>query len=250
LKAGPLSPASEVAVRQLQEPSESEVISLAQQLLERDRAVQSRQSSLVAAAEEVGIPADYMAQATAQLRAQAALGQQRPAARPQRLLPVAAALALVLVMAGFSMATLRQAPAPVVAPPAQVVAPTPPVSAAGSHMDAAYVLLERGQWAAAEGEARKGIAETPDVADLHWALGKALFQEKDNAGALAASKEAMRLNPTHPAFPLLAGEVYLKIGDRKAAQKAWESVLALDGGRNSWDARTALNLMGQAGMRR
>jgi hypothetical protein len=50
------------------EPETSEVIRLAQQMYERDRTEQARQSSLMAAAEEVGIPSEYLTKATAQLK--------------------------------------------------------------------------------------------------------------------------------------------------------------------------------------
>jgi tetratricopeptide (TPR) repeat protein len=230
--------------RERTEPDPSEVVRLAMQMYERDRTEQQRRSSLMAAAEEVGIPGEYLAKATAELKARQA---HQPTVDPVQ---VTRRRTIVLLMAAFGLAmgtlmlsflTYRRSEAP-----APAVAIEAPPSVTGDHQGLAFSYLERGQWDAAAAEARRGISVTPNVADLHWILGKALFQKGDNAGALASAREAMRLNPAHTAFPLLLGEVLLKLGRREEAMAAWELVLKLDGGRNQWEARTARVLMERA----
>lgn len=235
------------------EPTSSDVIRLAHQMYERDRAEQLRQSSLVAAAEEVGIPAEYMAKATAQLQTQRA--NEVPTKARQRekiaffMLPVALAVGLLLVLCGALVVFSTPVPAPAVAvqaAPPMAVSSTPTQVAPALNVDhqaVAFSYLEKGQWMAAAEEARLGLQLHPEVADLHWMLGKALFQGGDIAGALASAKEAMRLNPNHTAFPLLLGEVLMKQGKKKDAITAWMLVLKLDAGRNQWDARTARQLI-------
>jgi hypothetical protein len=115
--------------QEITEPDTSEVIRLAHQMYERDQAEQERRSSLMAAAEEVGIPSEYLAKATAQLKLRQA---QQPMRVPvqviqQRrttfLLTTIGLVTGILMLFALSYLGL-EARAPVVAPPT-VIQPEP-----------------------------------------------------------------------------------------------------------------------------
>src|SRR5687768_1770375 len=109
--------------QELQEPETSEVVRLAQQMYERDRSEQERQSSLAAAAEEMGIPSEYLEKAAAQLKARSIPVTQQQSLAQRSPVAVFVALAMGLMVAvilGFFLTYARaQTPAPpvMVAPP-------------------------------------------------------------------------------------------------------------------------------------
>jgi hypothetical protein len=129
------------------EPETSEVIRVAQQMYERDRAEKERQSSLMAAAEEVGIPSEYLTKATAHLKARQIhstplTSVQAQRARKPALLALALALAVGILLL-FSITYIRsesrspavailESPPPVLPQPAgpslapQAAPPRPP----------------------------------------------------------------------------------------------------------------------------
>src|SRR5687767_7589769 len=109
--------------QEIEEPPTSEVVRLAQQLYERDRAEQERHSSLAAAAEEMGIPSQYLDKAAAQLKARRSVVAQQPLVQRR---PVAAVLVLAfsLMLGVFLLFFLTyartQAPPPMLATPAPI----------------------------------------------------------------------------------------------------------------------------------
>ena len=127
--------------QETQEPSTSEVVRLAQQLYERDRAEKERQTNLAAAAEEMGIPSEYLTKATAQLKARQTV---TPHVRNQRspfpmLISALVAGAIGLLLAIFL--TYARTESPVAAtvnepPPPAMVQPIPsaPMPAPGTPM--------------------------------------------------------------------------------------------------------------------
>lgn len=84
------------------ESDTSEVIRLAHQLYERDRSEQEHNSSLIAAAEEMGIPAEYMAKATEMLKS----GQAQQTVRVPALGTRQRSIALVLAAFGLAIGVL------------------------------------------------------------------------------------------------------------------------------------------------
>jgi hypothetical protein len=118
--------------RETEGPSTSEVVHLAQRMYERDRAEQEREKHLADAAEEIGIPSEYLAKATAQLNAQRSGVTRLPLAfQSQRraLLAAAFGLMVAILLLGFSLTLARVATSPVaeLAPPTVVrTAPPPP----------------------------------------------------------------------------------------------------------------------------
>ena len=116
--------------RETEGPSTSEVVHLAQQMYERDRSEQEREKNLADAAEEIGIPPEYLAKATAQLNARRSdVTHQALALQTQRrpLLALAIALMVAMILIGFLFAVVPVAQAPI-APPT-VVRLTAPVTA-------------------------------------------------------------------------------------------------------------------------
>lgn len=116
--------------QETQEPPTSEVVRLAQQMYERDRAEKERQSSLAAAAEEMGIPSEYLTKAAAQLKARQVPVMQRSLAQRS---PVAVMVALVMglmvaVILGYLLTFAGpRAPEPMPSPPVMVQPSPPPV---------------------------------------------------------------------------------------------------------------------------
>jgi hypothetical protein len=103
------------------EPETSEVIHLAQQLYERDRAEQERRSSLAAAAEEVGIPSEYLTKAAMQLKSRQAsqatvVPVQAVQQRSRALFMIVLGVAMALFMLAFITALRSQVAPPYIAP--------------------------------------------------------------------------------------------------------------------------------------
>ena len=57
---------------------------------------------------------------------------------------------------------------------------------------------------------------------IHYLYGKALFELKDNEGALASLQEASRIDPYMSEPHYLMAQVYMKMGNRESAQKELE----------------------------
>lgn len=112
--------------QEVQEPETSEVIRLAQQMYERDRAEQERRTSLAAAAEEIGIPAEYLAKATAQLKARSVVAPAQRVQRSKAAVMLAMAIGFfVAIMLSFWLTSVRSVPEPF--PPVAIEAPRPAV---------------------------------------------------------------------------------------------------------------------------
>jgi hypothetical protein len=111
--------------QEVQEPETSEVIHLAQQMYERDRAENERRTSLAAAAEEIGIPAEYLAKATAQLKAKQRVSTQQQTKRSPVAMLIAAAIAMfIAIVLSYFLTVVREAPqAPVMESPSPVTRP-------------------------------------------------------------------------------------------------------------------------------
>src|SRR5204862_120590 len=109
---------------ELPEAESSEVIRLAQQLYERDQAENARRESLLAAAEEVGLPREYLVRAAAEIQArrEVRIEQVHPSQRlsPIRLLLpallVGFVLFLTLLLYGLRSESIQPATA-ILAPP-------------------------------------------------------------------------------------------------------------------------------------
>ena len=110
--------------QETQEPPTSEVVRLAQQMYERDRAEQERQSSLAAAAEEMGIPSEYLTKAAAQLKARQIVAPTAQTRRKALPLIMAAALAMAFALMLVTLLYLSRAEVP---SPPTAVEPPPPI---------------------------------------------------------------------------------------------------------------------------
>lgn len=107
--------------QEVQEPDTSEVIRLAQQMYERDRLETERRSSLAAAAEEMGIPAEYLAKAAAQLKTRQVTVPTQRLSRSKTATIVALALGVLMaVLMSFLLTTVRAVSPPQVAIPATI----------------------------------------------------------------------------------------------------------------------------------
>ncbi|MFN4116716.1 MAG: tetratricopeptide repeat protein, partial [Inhella sp.] len=89
--------------------------------------------------------------------------------------------------------------------------------------------------------AKRAVKALPEVAAVHDTLAQVLRLRKDKAGALAAGQQAVKLAPKDPAMLLHLAELQQWNGDRTAARKSAEAVLALQAqGADADKARTLL----------
>jgi tetratricopeptide (TPR) repeat protein len=72
------------------------------------------------------------------------------------------------------------------------------VSTTGDHLQDGRLMASLDLWDAAVAEFRMAISADPKDADAHAALGSALTQKGDGAGAIAEFKSAIKLNPDAP----------------------------------------------------
>ncbi len=75
--------------------------------------------------------------------------------------------------------------------------------------------------------ARRAARALPDNAAVHDTLAQTLRLRKDKAGALAAGQQAVKLDPKDPSLLMHLAELQHWSGDRAAARKSAEGVLAL-----------------------
>lgn len=75
--------------------------------------------------------------------------------------------------------------------------------------------------------ARRAVKALPQSAAVHDTLARTLRARRDKTGALAAANEAARLAPKEPTMLLHLAEIQQWTGDRTAAKKTAEQVLAL-----------------------
>jgi tetratricopeptide (TPR) repeat protein len=88
--------------------------------------------------------------------------------------------------------------------------------------------LDRGNWAEAVAELRKGLAVAPRDASLHLNLGSALYLGGDEKGAYAEFEEAVRLSPGYARAHFTLGVLSESRGDDKAAVDRFTAAVTHD----------------------
>lgn len=99
---------------------------------------------------------------------------------------------------------------------------------AGEHNNLATVFLERGQAAAAEAEARRGLEINPRSSALWFNLACALVARGALSEAVQATESSLALNPKEPAALTLLGQIRYEQRDFTGARDVLERAMQID----------------------
>jgi predicted Zn-dependent protease len=88
--------------------------------------------------------------------------------------------------------------------------------------------LEAGQPQQAEDLLKKSLAASPDDASARRYMAETLWRRGAGDDAISQIIEAVRLEPTNASLTVRAGEMYLAIGRREAAEAYAEKAIRLD----------------------
>ncbi len=88
--------------------------------------------------------------------------------------------------------------------------------------------LEAGQPQQAEELLKKSLAASPDDASARRYMAETLWRRGAGDDAIAQIIEAVRLEPTNATLAVRAGEMYLAVGRREAAEASAERAVRLD----------------------
>jgi protein O-GlcNAc transferase len=98
--------------------------------------------------------------------------------------------------------------------------------------DALYYLgltqLERGAYITAYNSLQKAVVLSPDVAEVHFGLGNALYAQAKCEEAVASYKRSILLDPEFSAAYTNLGRTLLSLGQDKEAAKNFEQATALE----------------------
>jgi tetratricopeptide (TPR) repeat protein len=92
----------------------------------------------------------------------------------------------------------------------------------------AVTAMEMGHWPQAEALLRKALEASPDDAQTHHYLAKALWHRGASDEALSCMSEAARLDPNDPLLAVRAGEMSLAVGNYQVARSRAEQAIGLD----------------------
>ena len=90
-------------------------------------------------------------------------------------------------------------------------------------------LILQEKWDEAVAEYRNILALAPSLDTVNLAIGRALSQKKDHAGAAAAYGEILKRHPTNQRALVGLGRAQSEQGDRAAAIATLERAVAIDG---------------------
>lgn len=96
------------------------------------------------------------------------------------------------------------------------------------HQIRAWLFLQEGQSDKAAEEYRAGLREEPNNQPLLEGLSALLYKRGDYAGALSALTTLVALNSAHVEALSRLGSLYLRLGRKEEALKAWEQGLQAD----------------------
>ena len=102
-----------------------------------------------------------------------------------------------------------------------------PFLSSDDYDERAHQLYNEGEYDAAVEALREGLARYPDAVDLHVGMGYARLAREEYMWARRAFEEALGLDATHEDALAGFGEVLLKFGERAAAVRCFDRVLAL-----------------------
>lgn len=97
-----------------------------------------------------------------------------------------------------------------------------------THLDAGTKALAAGDPDAAFTHLKHALGEKADGADAHYQLGRAHLAKKDDAAALAAFGEAIRLNPRHADAFLERAALHDRAGRLEDASYDYRQVIAVE----------------------
>src|SRR5262249_43356699 len=90
------------------------------------------------------------------------------------------------------------------------------------------MLLVSYQWDAAKANARELLKAQPGLAAAYFILAEAQDGLDENEDAEKSYKQAMKLAPTEPAYPLALGNHYLRVDDPMSAQRYFSEAITDD----------------------
>src|SRR5262245_14514178 len=109
-----------------------------------------------------------------------------------------------------------------------------------ARLDRARALISNGKLADAEAAFRALVGSEPDRPEVHRALGEFLcYRKHDHDGAVAALREAVRLQPENPVNHCGLGNALSRKGEPAAAEAAYREALRLRPGLDSDVSREA-----------